>query len=311
MKLFVYSDLSTDQKNYLRQQLPDGIEAYFSTDLSSEEQQQAFKEAEVIFGNPPAQWFSNPPTALRFWQLESAGFEQYRSVTTAAVVANMGDFFAIACAETMVAGILAMYRAIPRLVKLQDKKEWQGKEVRATLQLLSGKRVVILGAGTIAQAIKRMLTGFGCHIVLTARQNPSADILSKEELYRQLPLTDVVINTLPGHLVQYVSGEFLSKMKPGSLYANVGRGSTTNETALVSALQDGQLSGAVLDVTEQEPLPATSPLWQMNNVLLTQHTSGGQARETEGKINRFLENLQLFLAGEEVKDKLADISRGY
>ncbi len=222
----------------------------------------------------------------------------------------MGDFFAMACAETMVAGILALYRGLPTLLRLQDAKSWQGKKVRFTLDLLSEKTALVLGAGTIGKATKKILEGFGTQVKMTARQNPEADIHSKEELFQRLPQADIVVNTLPGNAGKYVSAEFIRQMKKGSIYANVGRGTTTDEQALISALQEGHLAGAVLDVTETEPLPQDSPLWQMENVLLTQHTGGGQANEVERKIDRFLANLKRFLAGEEILGQV-NLSQGY
>ena len=99
-------------------------------------------------------------------------------------------------------------------------------------------------------------------------------------------------------------------MSPGSVYANVGRGTTTDEPALIAALQSSQLGGAVLDVTATEPLPADSPLWTLPNVLLTQHTGGGQPDEDAGKVAQFLRNLDLFLAGKPVANAVV-LGRGY
>ncbi len=99
-------------------------------------------------------------------------------------------------------------------------------------------------------------------------------------------------------------------MKPESLYANVGRGSTTDEPALIQALQSGQLGGAVLDVTATEPLPTDNPLWQLPNVLLTQHTGGGQPDEDAGKVGQFIRNLRHYLANEPLENKI-ELGRGY
>jgi phosphoglycerate dehydrogenase-like enzyme len=309
MNLFVYAELDHAQQRYLETKLPLGISAYFAQ-TNEEENRAAFSHSHFIFGNPPSHWFTQNDVNIKFWQLDSAGFNQYQELQVEATVANMGDFFADACAETMVSGILAFYRGIPTLLKLQQEKNWQGKQVRFTLELLGQKSAIILGAGTIAKAVKRMLEAFGTRVVMTARQNPAAKIHSREELFQHLPQTDIVINTLPGNLDKYVSQDFLLKMKKGSIYANVGRGNTTDEEALISALQTGHLAGAVLDVTQQEPLPQENPLWSMDNVILTQHTGGGQARENEGKIDRFLSNLQLFLAGQEPADKI-NLTQGY
>ncbi|MBC3539719.1 D-2-hydroxyacid dehydrogenase [Rufibacter sediminis] len=310
MNLFVYSDLDPQSKAYLAKKLPSGIEPFIYDSASEEASKAAFTQAEVIFGNPPSSWFGTGHQNLKFWQLESAGFDQYQQLEVPAAVANMGDFFAQACAETMVAGILALYRGLPTLQRLQQEKNWQGKAVRFTLDLLSEKKAIVLGAGTIGKAVKQLLEGFGTKVKMSARQNPAAEIHSLEDLFLELPYTDLVINTLPGNAGKYVSAAFIQQMKQGSLYANVGRGNTTDEAALIKALQQGQLAGAVLDVTEVEPLPQQSPLWEMENVLLTQHTGGGQAREMERKIDRFVSNLQRFIAGKPIQNQV-NLAQGY
>ncbi len=170
--------------------------------------------------------------------------------------------------------------------------------------------MLILGAGAIGQACKQMLLGFGCPVKTTARTNPAADLHSLEEIMAALPDTDVVINTLPGGAEKFVSESFIKAMQPGSLYASVGRGSTTDEQALLAAIQAGHLAGAVLDVTEQEPISAESPLWEMENVLLTQHTGGGYIRENEGKIKQLIANLNRLQNNEPIQDQV-DLSRGY
>ncbi|RNI30692.1 D-2-hydroxyacid dehydrogenase [Rufibacter latericius] len=310
MQLFIYSDLDSQGQRYLEENLPQGVIPYFSNGSSEEENKGAFTQTEVIFGNPPSSWFSLDNSALKFWQLDSAGFDQYQQLQVNAIVSNMGDFFAEACAETMVAGILAFYRGLPELMRIQQKSEWKGKAVRFTLERLGQKSAIVLGAGTIGKAVKRMLEGFGTEVKMMARTNPAAHIHSSEELFQLLPLTDLVINTLPGNLDRYVSAEFLEQMKKGSLYANVGRGNTTDEEALIAALKSGHLAGAVLDVTQVEPLPKESPLWGLENVILTQHTGGGQAQETQGKIDRFLSNLQHYISGQQVADQIT-LGQGY
>ncbi|QMU29918.1 D-2-hydroxyacid dehydrogenase [Adhaeribacter radiodurans] len=310
MKLFIYTSFNEANRNFLRQAVPSDLTIVFRNELAKEDILPAFQTADIVMGNPPVAWFEEASLNLVFWQLDSAGFEQYQSVKVKATVANMGDFFARPCAETMVGGILAFYRGIPELVKLQEQKKWQGNQVRPHLDLLGNKKVIILGAGTIGQTCKQMLTGFGCQIKMTARQNPAADIFSFEDLLKELPETDVVINTLPGGADKYVSETFIQAMKTGSLYASVGRGSTTDEQALISALQSGKLIGAVLDVTEEEPIPESNPLWEMENVLLTQHTGGGYLGEEEGKVKQLLNNLPRYLQGEEVLFQV-NLAKGY
>lgn len=312
MHLFVYSPLNTSARAYLHQQLPAEVEVTFSHDLAPEDQFPAFQEAEVLLGNPPPAWLAaGPSPLLRFWQIDSAGFERYRHLRLDVPVANMGDFFAWPCAETMVGGLLALYRHLGELAVLQAEKKWVGGAyVRNRAGLLRGKRVVLLGAGAIALAVQQQLSGFECPVQLLARTHPKAQLRTKEDLKTVLPATDIVINTLPGSAEGYFSAELLEAMRPGSLYASVGRGNTTDEPALIRLLQTGHLGGAVLDVTAVEPLPANNPLWALPNVLLTQHTGGGQHHEDESKVDVLLRNLEHLRHGQSLEN-LVDLSRGY
>lgn len=310
MNLFVHIALDDTLKTALRQQLPTTISPVFRRELPEPEQRAAFQSADLILGNPPSTWFANPLPNLKFWQLDSAGFDGYQGVQTTAQVANMGDYFAWPCAETMVAGLLALYRRIPELTLLQSRHEWVGAPIRARTDLLRYKRVVILGTGTIGRAVRQMLTGFEGTVTMLARTDPQAELHSADELKAVLPQTDIVVNCLPGTATGFFSADLIAAMPPGSIYANVGRGTTTDEPALLAALQSGRLGGAVLDVTATEPLPADSPLWTLPNVLLTQHTGGGQPDEDAGKVALFLRNLALFGAGEPLENAVV-LDRGY
>jgi glyoxylate/hydroxypyruvate reductase A len=303
MKLFVYTALDAAARAYLQQLLPAGMELTVSADLPADQAQEALKAAEVLLGNPPAAWLTaGPLPQLTFWQLDSAGFERYQGVKLAIPVANMGDYFAWACAETMVAGLLALYRRLPELVRLQEKQQWVGHQMRSRQGLLRGKRVVILGAGTIGQAVREQLRGFGCAVQFLARTDPQAQLHSKEELAAALPDTDVVINCLPGSADQFFSAELVAALRPSSIYASVGRGNTTDEPALTAALQAGRLGGAVLDVTATEPIPPGHTLWALPNVLLT--------REVEGKIDQLIRNLERLRAGQPLEN-LVQLAAGY
>ena len=310
MNLFVNTALNDVLKTALRQQLPPAVDPVFRRELPEPEQRAACQSADLILGNPPAAWFAEPLPNLKFWQLDSAGFDGYQSVQTTAQVANMGDYYAWPCAETMVAGLLALYRRLPELVLLQSRREWVGAPIRARTGLLRHKRVVILGTGTIGQAVRQMLLGFDCAVTMLARTDPQAELHSVEELRAVLPQTDIVVNCLPGTATGFFSADLIAAMRTGSVYANVGRGTTTDEPALLLALQSGRLGGAVLDVTATEPLPADSPLWTLPNVLLTQHSGGGQPDEDAGKVALFLRNLDLFLAGKPVENAVV-LGRGY
>ncbi len=312
MQLFVYSPLSASSRAHLQQQLAADVTVTFSHDLPLEQQFPAFQEAEVLLGNPPPAWLAaGPPPLLRFWQIDSTGFERYRSVQLPIPVANMGDFFAWPCAETVVGGLLSLCRYLPELAALQAQKRWVGGAfARNRAGLLRGRRVVVLGAGAIGLAVRQQLAGFECPVRLMSRTNSQADLRSKADLVAALPQTDIVINCLPGSAEGFFSADLVAAMAPGSIYASVGRGNTTDEPALIAALEAGHLGGAVLDVTAIEPLPTDNPLWSLPNVLLTQHTGGSQHREDEGKVNALLRNLSRLHTGHPLEN-LVELSRGY
>ena len=312
MQLFVYSPLSAPSRAHLQQQLAADVTVTFSHDLPLEQQFPAFQEAEVLLGNPPPAWLAaGPPPLLRFWQIDSAGFDRYRSVQLPIPVANMGDFFAWPCAETVVGGLLSLCRYLPELAALQAQKKWVGGAfARNRAGLLRGRRVVVLGAGAIGLAVRQQLAGFECPVRLLSRTNSQADLRSKADLVAALPQTDIVINCLPGSAEGFFSADLVAAMAPGSIYASVGRGNTTDEPALIAALEAGHLGGAVLDVTAIEPLPTDNPLWSLPNVLLTQHTGGSQHHEDEGKVNALLRNLNRLHTGHPLEN-LVELSRGY
>lgn len=311
MQIFVNTSLNESLRKALKQQLPAGHSVFFKNEWSETEQTAAFQQSQVILGNPPAAWLATAPPLLQYWQLDSAGFDGFKNLHLPNVtICNLADYFSVPCAETIVAGILAFYRGVDELTLLKAEKRWVGGPIRFRLNLLTGKRVVILGAGSIGQSVRKMLSGFDCSIHMVARSHPSADIHSPEELLAVLPKTDLVINCLPGSAKGFFTAEMINTLPPNAVFANVGRGTTVDEAALILALQEKRIAGAVLDVTELEPLPADNPLWDMPNVILTQHTGGGQASEDEGKVAFFVKNFQRFLKNQPLENQI-DLSRGY
>lgn len=300
----------------LREKLAASLSAdhtlYFGSQLNESEAREIFQTADYILGNPPVEWFSAPLGNLKFWQLDSAGFDQYAMVrlNEDVKVANMGDWFARPCAESIVGGVLALYRGLDKLTLLKQKAEWIGSGLRPKLRLLYRQNVIILGAGTIGKAVNAILNGLGCNTRLMARTSPESSIRTFGELIEELHQTDLVINTLPGTATHFANEEMFAAMKPGSVYASIGRGSTTDEQALIAALTSGHLDGSVLDVTEIEPLPPSSPLWKMDNVILTQHTGGGHRDEHIGKVDLFLNNIFAIENGSKIVDEIM-LAKGY
>lgn len=313
MIIYCHSTLDDSLREKLRETLSPPHTIHFRADSASDNDTKVnFQEADYILGNPPVQWFDNMPANLKFWQLDSAGMDQYTSLRLPddALVANMGDWFARPCAETIVGGILALYRGLDQLTLLKQKSEWVGQDLRLQLRIMYKQNVVVLGAGTIGQAVNAILTGLGCSVHMLGRTSPLADLHNREDLFNELPNADVVINTLPGTATQFADAEFFSKMKEGSVYASVGRGTTTDEKVLIEALLSHKLDGAVLDVTEAEPLQEDNPLWKMDHVILTQHTGGGHKYEHVGKVDLFLNNIFAIENGGNIVNQV-DLRKGY
>ncbi|MCE7065072.1 NAD(P)-dependent oxidoreductase [Dyadobacter sp. CY326] len=310
MKILLWTDLKQPYQDEFIRQLPEDSEIMLKSERSDADVAKALDDADVLVGNPPVEIMEEYGKNLKFWQLENVGFEQYKDLDFKGKVANIGDMSAAPCAETIVAGVLAFYRGVHSMVKNQLEAKWVGEQIEEQMSVLGEKQVILLGSGAIAVHVCKFLEAFGCSVQMTAKSDPKADIHSYEELLKSLPEIDLVINTLPGNLDKYVGGDFFEAMKEGALYANIGRGNTTDEAALIDALESGKLIGAVLDVTETEPLPHDSKLWKMGNVLLTQHTGAAHKVRDRDKAVKFTENINEFIKTGKVKDEI-QLSDGY
>ncbi len=310
MHIFVVTPANVEDRAYFSNQLPPSYKVTFKEDLPENQQFSAFCEATILMGNAPAEWLKKQHNHLKWWQLESAGFDKYTDLHVNFPVTNVGNYYAQPCAETIVGGILALYRKIDRLAVYQKSKTWIGEPLRLEMKLLAGQRVIILGGGEIGRCVQKILQGFDCEITVLGKSNPDADIHSITALNAILPAADLVISCLPGTAKGFFTKEMIGLLKPEAVFANIGRGNTVDENALITALVANQLEGAVLDVTATEPLPLDNPLWTLPNVLILQHTGGGQRHEHRGKFKIFLENLTRFENKKELNN-LIDLERGY
>jgi phosphoglycerate dehydrogenase-like enzyme len=186
------------------------------------------------------------------------------------------------------------------------------------LAALNGKTMLIAGFGAIGGTIARIARAFGMEVTGLRRRpakGGAADGVRLEEASRLrdfLPQADYVVNILPStpdtqH--SFGAAEF-GLMKNSALYINVGRGATTDEAALVEALGAKRIAGALLDVTEIEPLPADSPLWTMDNVIITGHYAGCHPEYGRMAMEVTLDNLERYKRGEPLKN-LVDKIKGY
>lgn len=319
MKIFIaVAGLDAEQ----RQRLADGLKGHalrYRDALDDDVARlAAVAESEVIFGNVPAAWLE-VARGLRWVQLDSAGVDAYLKLNSGrgaspVALTNLQDFYGQAVAEAALAGILAFYRQLPSLLVAQHEGRWIKPELEAanTIRQLHGARAIILGAGAIGRRIAALLGPFGGEVRFFARSAPDATLRSQSALDAALPDADLVINTLPQtpETIGLLGRERLARFRSTALLVNVGRGSAVDEAALVDALNAGRLGGAVLDVTDVEPLPKTSPLWAHPRVILTQHTGGRFPGETAAKVTRFLDNFRRFSRGDALRGAV-DVARGY
>ncbi|NYE95667.1 phosphoglycerate dehydrogenase-like enzyme [Psychromicrobium silvestre] len=217
------------------------------------------------------------------------------TVTTSAGV------HALPLAEFALMGLLNGFKRVAELQADQRAQRWPTP--RVPTRLLSGSRLVIAGLGEIGVETARLAKALGMSVSGSKREvTPITGIDSvvpNSGLPGLVSEADAVVSTLPGtpYTEHLFDAEMFSHFKPGTVFVNVGRGSVVDEAALLSALDDGTVSYACLDVFEQEPLPGSSPLWKHPRVLVSPHTSALSLAENRLIAERFSSNLALFRAG--------------
>lgn len=247
---------------------------------------------------------------LRFIQSISAGTDQYdkallrergiRLASAAGVNAN-------AVAEHAMALMLALSRRLHEARDNQNARRWRGmiSTIAEREDQLTGKTLLIVGLGRIGARLAQLAKAFDMRVIATKRDpatgTSAADaVYGNARLHELLAEADVVALTCPltpetRHLIDAAA---LAAMKPTARLINVARGGVVDEPALIEALQRQAIAGAGLDVTGEEPLPVSSPLWAMPNVLITPHTAGETQRYEDAVIDLLLENLDRLWRGE-------------
>ena len=247
---------------------------------------------------------------LEFIQSISAGTDQYDKALLrdkGIRLASAAGVNARAVAEHAMALILALYRRLPEARDNQHAKRWRGmiSEIAAREDQLTGKTLLVVGLGRIGAQLARLAKAFDMRVVATKR-DPStgaagADAVYGNERLRELmAAADIVAVACPltPETENLIGAAALAAMKPTAYLVNVARGRIVDEPALIAALQAKRIAGAGLDVTREEPLPASSPLWTMPNVLITPHTAGETQRYEDAVIDILLENLDRLWRGE-------------
>lgn len=215
----------------------------------------------------------------------------------------------VTVAEHSLALLLAGIRRVDLMVHAKDEHRWAGEiggpqplHPEGRITTLLGARVLIWGFGSIAHTLAPYLKAMGADVRGVARSaGTRAGFPVSDDVDAELPSTDVLIMLVPAlpETEKALDGRRLGLLPDHAWVVNVGRGATVDEDALAAALTDGAIGGAALDVTDVEPLPADSPLWDAPNLLISPHAAGGRPVGADTLIS---ENLAAFVAGEPLRE---------
>jgi phosphoglycerate dehydrogenase-like enzyme len=306
-KLLILSDL-TDQYRRLIEEahLPDLI---IESTLTP--------NTDIVLGSPALikDALASLP-ALSWVQSTAAGVETLMnpSLRRDYTLTNARDVFGKLMTEYVFGYLLAHERQIFQRFKDQQNRHWNG----AKLGVLYGKTIGLLGVGSIGSEVARVAKFFEMNVHGYTRESEESthvdryfhpvesdsllSVFAKDLDY----LVSVLPNTQGTHKI--VNADLLNALPSHALFINVGRGSAVDESALLNALNQNKLAGAVLDVFEQEPLPKDHPFWTTPNLLMTFHTSAPSLPEDLAKL--FIENYKLFHTGQPLKHQV-DFDKGY
>ena len=310
MRVFSYQKLSEPQRERLRK--TSGVEhvAFLNGVEPDDDPPLEFLNASICFGNPPAEWLRHS-TQLKWIQLISVGFGEYLPLKElihdkGLTITNLKGFFKVPVAESILCGILTLYRQLNHLVHLQSEKKWAGDDLRESLRTLKGNNVVLIGRGSINQQLIEYLAPFQCKLNLFGSDYNESD------LNQALKQADILICAAPAtpHTNNLLDQNRLALLPKEAIFLNFGRSNIVDTPNLIKMLNTAQISGAVLDVTDDEPLHDDDPLWTTRNLVLTQHTSGGMPEEIYKKLDFFDHNLQRLRRGEMMINKI-NLQKGY
>jgi phosphoglycerate dehydrogenase-like enzyme len=234
-------------------------------------------------------------------------------VESRVTLTNSRGVFDRSIAEYVLGLMLVFAKELHQTLGLQQQKKWVHRET----EMLAGRKLLVVGAGSIGRTIARLARCAGMEVDAIARTARSSDedfgrVFASEDLNDALPSVDYVVVAAP--LTAQTRGMFgaaqFERMKPSARLINVGRGPIVDEPALIEALRDGRIVGAALDVFSEEPLPEDSPLWEMPQVVVSPHMSGDFVGWLEALGELFVENFRRWERGDELLN-VVDKERGY
>jgi phosphoglycerate dehydrogenase-like enzyme len=272
-------------------------------------------DAEVIMGFRPLREGATRAQHLRWVHSLGAGVENLcRDVAGTDILVTNSHTHGDVIAEHVMALLLAHTRRLPVALARQAESRWVREGAVGTV--IRGKTMGILGLGTIGTELARRAAAFGMRVWGVRRSGTAVPgverVVAPDRLDEVLRAADVLAITLPltPETRGLVGARELALLPRGAFVVNVGRGGLLDEAALAAAIESGHLAGAGLDVFEQEPLPASSPLWRLPGMIITPHVGGSSPGFLERAVPFFCENLRRYLAGEPLLNRV-DVTRGY
>ena len=287
-----------------------------SSVLARAERDPQFATVDIAFGQPEPRAIAESKR-LKWIHVSSSGIARYDNPQFRAlmaerniVVSNSASVYNEACAVHALSFMLAQARKLPLALKTRTASgtdAWNA--LRGSSGTLRGETVVILGYGAIGKRLTELLRPFDMKIVAyrrKARGDEGVPVVTGNQLARALTQADHVVNILPDSAETrgFFDATRFSAIKPGTIFYNIGRGTTVDQEALLEALRSGRLGAAWLDVTEPEPLPDEHPLWAEPNCFITPHVAGGHVNEAKTLVCHFLKNFDRFIRGEPPLDRV-------
>ena len=260
--------------------------------------------AEVVVTLPRLRWV-HATSAGAGEQVRKAGLpaEALERVT----ITTSSGVHAVPLAEFAILGLLAVAKELPRFVEDQRARAWP--EIRRPLRELAGQTLFLVGLGDIGRETARLGKALGMGTVGFRRtEGPPPTHVDEVHGPRRLAelagRADAMVVSLPltDQTAGLIDRATIERLPASCIFVNVGRGGVVDEPALVDALRERRIAGAVLDVFATEPLPDSSPLWTLPNVLVTPHAAALSARENERIVELFVDNLRRYLDGRSLRN---------
>ncbi|HEY5583988.1 MAG TPA: D-2-hydroxyacid dehydrogenase [Ruminiclostridium sp.] len=313
--ILVLIPVNAEHKRFLEEKAPSSsfiYSTYETVDLAQ------MQNANIIIGNPPIEMIKGSKK-LDWVQLNSAGVGDYTkddALPGRVILTNASGAYGLAISEHMLGVLLELYKNLHLYRDNQAQANW---EYKGSVKSIYNSTALIVGAGDIGSEFAKRLKALGAYTIGIRRKDSNKpsfldELHFMDKIQELLPRADIVALSLPGTSItnKIINTETLKLMKKDAVLINVGRGTAIDTEALCDALENGQLLGAALDVTDPEPLPKEHRLWKIKNAIITPHVSGGYSlQETQERIIRIsANNLEAFINGRSLAN-IIDSSAGY